>query len=51
MAFFKFHYFLSKLDITTPLVNGLYLIHVSSCNLHVDDVVKKGKQNANEAFL
>ena len=41
-------YFGRKLVATTPLVNGLYMIDVSSCNLHVDVDLKKSKQSVND---
>ena len=41
----------SKLVVTTPLVNGLYLIDVSSYNLQMDVALKKSKQGVNEAYL
>ena len=37
--------------VTTPLVNGLYLIDVSSYNLQMDVSLKKSKQGVNEAYL
>ena len=41
----------SKLVATAPLVNGLYLIDVSSYNLQIDVALKKSKQGVNEAYL
>ena len=41
----------SKLVATAPLINGLYLIDVSSYNLQVDVALKKSKQGVNEAYL
>ena len=41
----------SKLVVTAPLVNGLYLIDVSSYNLQIDVALKKSKQGVNEAYL
>ena len=41
----------SKLVATTLLVNSLYLIDVSSYNLHMDVALKKSKQDVNEAYL
>ena len=41
----------SKLAATAPLVNGLYLIDVSSYNLQMDVALKKSKQDVNEAYL
>ena len=41
----------SKLVVTAPLVNGLYLIDVSSYNLQMDVILKKSKQGVNEAYL
>ena len=36
---------------TAPLVNGLYLIDVSSYNLQMDVALKKSKHGVNEAYL
>ena len=44
-------YFGSKLVATTPLVNGLYMIDVSSYNLLNDIALKKSKQSVNESYL
>ena len=41
----------SKLVVTEPLVNGLYLIDVSSYNIQMDVALKKSKQGMNEAYL
>ena len=41
----------SKLVATTPLVNVLYLINVSSYNLQMDVALKKSKQGVNKAYL
>ena len=41
----------SKLVVTTPLVNGLYLIDVSSYNIQLDVALKKSKQGVHEAYL
>ena len=41
----------SKLVVAAPLVNGLYLIDVSSYNLQMDVALKKSKQGVNEAYL
>ena len=41
----------SKLVVTAPLVNGLYVIDVSSYNLQMDVALKKSKQDVNEAYL
>ena len=41
----------SKLFATAPLVNGLYLIDVSSYNLQIDVALKKSKQGVNKAYL
>ena len=41
----------SKLVVTAPLVNGLYLIDVSSYNLQMDVALKKNKHGVNEAYL
>ena len=41
----------SKLVVTAPLVNDLYLIDVSSYNLQMDVAPKKSKQGVNEAYL
>ena len=46
-----FIYLGSKLVIAAPLVNGLYLIDVSSYNLQMDVALKKSKQGVNEAYL
>ena len=35
----------------TPLVNGLYLIDLSSYNLQADVAIKKSKQSVNESYL
>ena len=35
----------------TPLVNGLYLIDVSSYNLQLDVALKKSKLSVNESYL
>ena len=48
---FRSIYFRSKLVVTTRLVNGLYLIDVSSYNLQVGLSSKKSKQSKNEAYL
>ena len=37
--------------VTAPLVNGLYLIDVSSYNLEMGVSLKKSKQGVNEAYL
>ena len=39
----------SKLVSMAPLVNGLYLIDVSSYNLQMDVALQKSKQDVNEA--
>ena len=44
-------YLRSKLFVTTPLVNTLYLIDFSSYNLQMDVALKKSKQGVNEAYL
>ena len=44
-------YLQSKLVVTAPLVNGLYLIDVSSYNLQIDVALKKSKHGVNEAYL
>ena len=44
-------YLESKLIVTAPLVNGLYLIDVSSNNLQMDVALKKSKHGVNEAYL
>ena len=44
-------YLRSKLVATTPLVNGLYLINVSSENPKIDVALKKSKQDVIEAYL
>ena len=36
---------------TTPLVNDLYLINISSYNLQVDVALKNSKQSVNESYL
>ena len=41
----------SKLVATAPLVNGLYVIDVSSYNLQIDVALKKSKHGVNEAYL
>ena len=41
----------SKLVTTAPLVNGLYMIDVSSYNLPMDVTLKKSKHGVNEAYL
>ena len=41
----------SKLVATAPLVNGLYLIDVSSYNLQIYVASKKSKQDVNETYL
>ena len=41
----------SKLVATALLVNGLYLINVSSYNLQMDVALKKSKHGVNEAYL
>ena len=41
----------SKFAATAPLVNGLYLIDVSSYNLQMNATLKKSKQDVNEAYL
>ena len=41
----------SKLVATAPLVNGLYVIDVSSYNLQIDIALKKSKHGVNEAYL
>ena len=41
----------SKLVVSTPLVNGLYVIDVSYYNLQMDVALKKSKQGVNEAYL
>ena len=40
-----------KLVVTAPLVNGLYLIDVSSYDIQMDVALKKSKQGVNEAYL
>ena len=40
-----------KLVGMAPLVNGLYLIDVSSYNLQMDVALKKSKLGVNEAYL
>ena len=44
-------YLRSKLVATNPLVNGLYLINVSSNNPKIDVALKKSKQDMIEAYL
>ena len=44
-------YFGSKLVATKTLVNGLYMIDVSSYNLQVNIALKKSKQSVNESYL
>ena len=44
-------YWGSKLVATAPLVNGLYLIDVSSYNLQMDVALMKCIQYVNEAYL
>ena len=46
-----FHLLRSKFFVTTPLVNALYLIDVSSYNLQMDVALKKSKQGVKEAYL
>ena len=41
----------SKLVATAPLVNGLYLIDVSSYNLQIDVSLKKSKHDMTEIYL
>ena len=41
----------SKLVVTAPLINGLYLIDVSSYNLQMDVALKKSKNDVNKAYL
>ena len=41
----------SKLVVTAPLINGLYMIDVSSWNLQMDVALEKSKQGVNEAYL
>ena len=41
----------SKLVATAPLVNGLYVIDVSSYNLQMDVALKKSKHGVNKAYL
>ena len=41
----------SKLVVTAPLVNGLYLIDVSSYNLQMDVALKKSKHGVSESYL
>ena len=41
----------SELVVTTPLVNGLYLIDISSYNLQMDVALKNSKQDVNDAYL
>ena len=41
----------SKLVVTTPLVNGLYLIDVSSYNLQMDVALQKSKHDVTKPYL
>ena len=41
----------SKLVVTAPLVNGLYLIDVSSYNIQMDVACQKSKQDVTKAYL
>ena len=41
----------SKLVSTAPLLNGLYVIDVSSYNLQIDVTLKESKHGVNEAYL
>ena len=41
----------SKLVVTAPLVNGLYLIDVSSYNLQMDVSLMKSKNDVTKAYL
>ena len=44
-------YLRSKLVVTAPLVNGLYLVDVSSYNLQMDVTLKKSKHDVTKAYL